>query len=366
MLAASTAVDDYVAPVQAAPVIDNQARLRLIWGPIADLARLAPTPHNTQPFRIKPLSDTEATLLLLPERLLPEEDHGNRYMMMSSGLFAEAMEIAGRARGLVVEITPIVEVDPERLADGKEPVAVARARIVGTCDPEPEAAHPLEKRKTSRLRYHDRKIPPDVLEGLDRIARVAEQRFLAFDDPKVVDHLMRQNAQSVVDNLQLANETREVKGWMRYGATPKEGDGMWERPFGQRKWMTVLALKFPWLFNLPIVREISMWVYRRTMAGTRHVGLLCGKFDKTSDLFATGRMFLKFWIEMQRHGVVMHPLGSMITNADHRTRIFRYFKVDDCWLAFRFGYSDDPPRAPRLASVLVESEALPRPSTPKA
>jgi hypothetical protein len=28
--------------------------------------------------------------------------------------------------------------------------------------------------------------------------------------------------------------------------------------------------------------------------------------------------------------------------------------VDDCWLVFRFGYSDVPPRAPRLESILID------------
>ena len=331
-------------------------RSRLIWGPIDNLAQLAPTPHNTQPFRIMPLSDTEATIFILPERLLPEEDHGNRYMMMSSGIFAEAMEIAGRARGLAMEVTPIVEGDPARLSDGKEPVAVARARIVGTCERDATASFQLEARRTSRLKYHARTVSATILENLERIASEGGQRFLAYDDPEIVDHLLRENARSVIDNLQLANETEEIKGWMRWGETPQKGDGLWETPLGQKKWMTWPALNFPRLYNLPIVREVSMWIFRRTMAGTRHIGLLCGKFDQTSDLFATGRNFLKFWLEMQRHGVVMHPMGSMLTNAKHRAHIFEYFKVTDCWLVFRFGHSNIPPRAPRLAPMLLEEK----------
>lgn len=350
------AADAYVAPPEAAPAqIDDQARRRLIWGPLADLARLAPTPHNTQPFRIQPLSDTEAAVLLLPERLLPEEDHGNRYMMMSTGIFARAMEIAGRARGLALEITPNVEVDPERLTEDAAPVVVATVRITGQTAQETESARLLQNRKTSRLKYHRRPVSPAVLASLSDLARCADHRFSHYNDPRIVDHLLRQNAQSVVDNLQLTNETAELERWLRFGKTPTTGDGMWEEPLNQKKWMTKLAFRFPWFFKLPIVSHISKWIYRRTMAGTCHVGLLCGQFENSAaDLFATGRFFLDFWLEMQRHGVVMQPMGSMLTNASHSARVHEYFGVTDCWLAFRFGYSDDPPRAPRLASVLVK------------
>src|SRR5687768_13427504 len=41
------------------------------WHEIAQLARLAPTPHNTQPFRIRPIDATSAEVVALAERFLP-------------------------------------------------------------------------------------------------------------------------------------------------------------------------------------------------------------------------------------------------------------------------------------------------------
>src|SRR4051812_8989737 len=55
------------------------------WREIAHLARLAPTPHNTQPFRIRPLDAQTAEVVALAERFLPEEDHGNRYVASAFG-----------------------------------------------------------------------------------------------------------------------------------------------------------------------------------------------------------------------------------------------------------------------------------------
>jgi hypothetical protein len=66
-------------------------------------------------------------------------------------------------------------------------------------------------------------------------------------------------------------------------------------------------------------------------------------------------MLMAFWLEMAAHDVYMQPMGSMLTNAKYADAIARQFDVDDCWLVFRFGYSDVPPRAPRLRSI-VERE----------
>jgi hypothetical protein len=50
-----------------------------VWEQISSLARWAPTPHNTQPFRLIPRDDRTADIVILTERMLPREDHGNRY-----------------------------------------------------------------------------------------------------------------------------------------------------------------------------------------------------------------------------------------------------------------------------------------------
>src|SRR5688572_24762829 len=47
------------------------------WRAVAQLARLAPTPHNTQPFRIRPIDARTAEIVALSDRFLPAEDRGN-------------------------------------------------------------------------------------------------------------------------------------------------------------------------------------------------------------------------------------------------------------------------------------------------
>ena len=64
-------------------------------------------------------------------------------------------------------------------------------------------------------------------------------------------------------------------------------------------------------------------------------------------------MLFELWLEMARRNVYMQPMGSMLTNSRYAQEIARRFACDDCWLVLRLGYSDPPPRSPRLADIVL-------------
>jgi hypothetical protein len=43
----------------------------------------------------------------------------------------------------------------------------------------------------------------------------------------------------------------------------------------------------------------------------------------------------------------------MLTNPKYVAEVARRFGQEDCWLVVRLGYSDVPPRAPRLENILI-------------
>jgi len=323
------------------------------WEAIASLARLAPTPHNTQPFRIVPRDDHTADLVALTERFLPCEDHGNRYVLSAFGTFAASLERAARHFGYTLSVTPAAELDPPRVTDLGPQVTLGRAVITGTRPSEP-GDDLLDARRTSRLPYHDRAVDAAFVESFVGAAAAGGHRLLAFDDPSIVKPLLRLNAEAVVDNLQLDDEREEIRGWYRLGATPENGDGLWQQPMNQPAWEISAAFRVPHVFGWPGLRRFAVWRYLRTQRGTRHVGLLCGAFERWPELYAAGRVLLDVWLEMARHDVYMQPMGSMLTNPGYAAEIARRFGVDDCWLVFRFGHSDRPPRAPRLQNILID------------
>ncbi len=295
----------------------------------------------------------------MPDRLLPKEDHGNLYMAATAGIFAETMELGARGIGIDLRVDPASGIDPAKLSAHSEPVVVGTARIVRTHGAEPEWPALIQKRQTSRLPYDGRAVGTDVIAELERVARVGGHDFISVDPSQAgsqerVDHVLHQNALAILANLLIREERKEIQRWYRYGKTPEFGDGLWREPMVQPTWEMKAGFAVPHAFTIPGLKDFAIHRYLQTMTGTQHVGLLNGKYRSYDELFAAGRLMMKFWLEMTRHGVVMHPFGSMLTNGKYAHWVADEFGVGDCYLIFRYGFSDKPPRAPRLQSVLSD------------
>lgn len=328
--------------------------MRDSWNEIGELARLVPTPHNTQPFRIRPRPDGGADLLLVCERLLPAEDPGNAYVTSAFGLFAMALERAGRSLGHEIAVTPIEHFDASTL-DRHSGTLVIGTATRQPCAPAPVEGELIALRRTSRLPYHPRPITPGVLEFLCDVAAGAGQELTILSEPATVQAVLRRNAEAIIDNLQDRDEREEVRGWHRLGATPIHGDGLWQQPMNQPAWQLELAFRAPRVLTFSPLREFAINRYLRTQAGTQHVALIEGPFETWQDRITAGGALYALWLAMAEAGVYMHPFGSMLTNPVHAAWVAREFAAPKTWLILRLGYSDPPPRSPRLASIVVSA-----------
>jgi hypothetical protein len=70
-----------------------------LWRRIVEIARLSPSTHNTQGWRIVILSCHEAGLMYDNERTLPAEDVNGDLNVINMGIFVRAMEIAASSIG---------------------------------------------------------------------------------------------------------------------------------------------------------------------------------------------------------------------------------------------------------------------------
>jgi len=323
-----------------------------VWEQLSSIARWAPTPHNTQPLRLVPRDDGTADIVILTARMLPREDHGNRYVTSTFGIFASALRRAGEHFGHTVEISPVSDLDVASLHSAGPRATLGQARITGRC--EQRSWDLLAARRTSRLPYHDRLVSDASIDSLGAIARRFGHRLITTADPATVEATLHLNATAVVDNLRIDDERDEIGHWTRIGPTPEYGDGLWQGPMNQPAWELRAAFRTPDAFRLPGLHRLAVTRYLRTQRGTRHVGLLCGKFEAWPELVRGGECLLDFWLTMARLEIYMHPMGSLLTGARYAAEIARRFSVPDCWLIFRFGYSDVPPRSPRLETVVID------------
>ena len=70
-----------------------------IWTSILATAIHAPSPHNVQPWRVKIIDERQALLYIDNSRTLPKEDLTGSFIILTMGLFLEALTLLAANRG---------------------------------------------------------------------------------------------------------------------------------------------------------------------------------------------------------------------------------------------------------------------------
>src|SRR5438552_8870024 len=93
------------------------------WSRLVERASWAPSPHNTQPWLVRPLSDTEAELYVPAKRTLPYTDASGAFMTCAHGIYVEALDVAAAAEGLALQVEALF---PKLGAESQERPLFAR------------------------------------------------------------------------------------------------------------------------------------------------------------------------------------------------------------------------------------------------
>jgi len=322
-----------------------------MWPDLIELARWAPSPHNIQPWRLRIQSETEADLLYDPARLLPSTDPTGRFSVVGLGIFLETLAVAARARGRDVD----VDYATERLEPGRgAPELWAHLRLVpheGDRDLDPRL---ILERRTSRLPYDGRSVPKDVLGALGSVAERHGYRLSTSSDRAFVDFVLGLNRDTLFEDLLEPAARREVGSWLRFSERDavERRDGFSPSALGFPGPLLHAYFRLAPVFELPGPRHALRRLYFRTMRGTSTIAWFTGPFDRHADWVAAGRMLGRSWLLLTKHGVVLHPFGSIITNRRANAALQARIGADEpgstTWLIARLGYSAEPPRSYRL------------------
>jgi len=106
-------------------------------------ALLAPNPHNRQPWLVKLHSETEATLHLDTNRLLPHTDPFNRQIIIGLGCFLELLRLAAAQQGLMAHIEHFPDGFPDNSVDDRP---IAHINLSGSANPDPLFASATDRR----------------------------------------------------------------------------------------------------------------------------------------------------------------------------------------------------------------------------
>lgn len=320
------------------------------WPQLVEAASSAPSPHNTQPWELHAVSETEAELFVPAERTLPHTDADGAFMTCALGIFVESLDIAAGASGLAIEVDPLYP----KLGAGLEPRPLfARLRLTPRGEPARFSLDLLARRQTARGAYDRRPADPEALATLEAIAAESGHRVRFSSDPALVDWIVELNADTLFYDLDDPATRAEIGRWVRTSEREAraKNDGFSPATLGFPGPLVDLFFFHYRLLAGPLTRRVLRRVFLRSTRGTRTVGWIQGPWGSPPACFEAGRMFMRFWLELTRQGLYLQPFGSVITNPTAHALMADRLTVDErnglVWLLLRIGYCPAPPRSHR-------------------
>lgn len=331
------------------------------WRALAEQARWAPSPHNTQPTRLRIVDPERAELWFVPERGLPVGDPRGRFTHVTFGIFAEILSIAAHGRGLDLEIEhrhePLYRGGAGPESAGPEKVADLRlhrpARPVPDLDPQL-----ITERRTSRHPYDDSPVPDPVLAELGAEARRHGHRLRTTTDPRAIRWVKELNRDALLHDLGDRRYREELASWLRFsaGEAQRRADGLSAEALALPGWLLRGVMRHHRLFSASVLRHLTQRLYMATMRGISTVGWIQGDFATIEDWTRAGRLMIRLWLILTGHGLYWQPYGSVITTEEARRSMVDRFGIDEgrdgrdmAWLLVRMGACErEPARSHRL------------------
>ncbi|MBT2515620.1 hypothetical protein [Arthrobacter sp. ISL-30] len=348
---------------------------RALWLNIVEDVRWYPSPHNSQPIKLRPISETAALVYYDLDLGLPAESFGIPFGHVCAGVFLESLSVVAAARGYrTIESLDHSEMDFD---------AVDRLHLIGTVRLEPTDADAetrsaaqrrlaaFRSRQTSRRPYDSRIVGEEILAAASSVAAEQGFEFRSTVDNRIVSSLVRINQKTLFSDLRNDAVYAEIMQWLRFSKdeAAAKADGLSAETMVIPGRVLRFTMRHRSLWSFPVIGGLIRTLYLRTMRGVRQLGWLEGPFAEPAHFLEAGRTFMRVWLFFSERGVYLHPFGTVITNPASHAEFIREAGIHEfadrmAWMLFRFGYSSTPPTAHRRPATSTLLSPLPEGHVP--
>lgn len=306
-------------------------------------AVFAPSPLNTQPWKLELRGADTLLLRTDSSRLLKFTDPGARQTWISHGCFLEALALAAREWGYAVDF----DIQPE-------PGIVAAARFYVDAAPPDPLFSSLRFRQTNRRKYEPVALTAVELSEMGGLARY----FCEPAEIKKIAKICRDAAKIAVAS-QVVN--RESVAWMRFDsqelAARRDGIGMAQSGLGKpSQWL---------LDQVSLDRDSaadpegslsmqSVKMLSEQAASASAFGVIASASNLRVAQIDAGRDFLRIHLRATRLGLCLHPLSHVLEDHEGmeplRARLREVLQVpleEHFMMFFRIGRAEPVEFSPR-------------------
>ncbi len=340
--------DSYIALVNP-PAAVRPIEYRMLFALHA--AVLAPSVHNTQPwrFRFHPGPEPQMDLVMDVVRGLPALDPTHRQLVISCGAALAAYEIGLRSVGLAPAIT---------ILPADDPTCLATIRVTDLTVADPQAVQSLQalvQRRSYRGRLTTQPVELALRSAMKSATNPAASLHVVPQASwRAVEHLIAQAALELAETP--AVET-EVKTWTRL--TERSDDGVpatnWQRTSEQTAGAPVIQRDFAQGRPLPAGPAVGP-----QPEGDPLLAVLLTPGDTSLDWVETGRALMRVALVAQSAGLALGYVNQPTEVPGLRAKLAALmtlpvgdFEVPQ--LVLRLGYAAQPwpPATPRRSVQAV-------------
>jgi hypothetical protein len=338
----------------------------------------APSAHNTQPWRIELVSDTEARLYFDPARRLPATDPPGRQVHISHGTLIEMTAIAATSLGYRTEAELLPGGEMTIAEFGTKPTAVIRLVADPAVAADPLFAQVLTRR-TSRLAHQG---PPLTDSEREQIAAQAQLfprvtvGFVPQDQLAAVLDIAARAMAIEVNDHDLYDETRQ---WFRFSdrQIAQKGDGLHFDTAGLSGLSLQLARWFtrPGNWDKSYNRGPYLKGFVDSVKSTRAMLTLTTPANTMHEWITTGRAYMRAQLAADRLGLRFQPTSQVLqeypqmdelrAQTEHLMGVNPPAKIQ---MLVRVGRTRQPGLSPRrnLSSIIQTRSGRTPASQPKA
>lgn len=321
-----------------------------MWKKFLSYAYTYPSPHNSQPIKIKIIDEQKAEVYYDKKLGLPAESFGVAFGYVCAGVFLELLKITAANMGYhIEEKLSYKEMDFQSSEYLHFIGELTLRRPLHT--QEQFTLDDIQKRQTSRLPYDTILAPQEVIDVAKKEAEKFGHILHITTDKKLVKEIIYVNQRTLFYDLEDTHVRNEIRGYLRYSEkeAAEKRDGLSAECLVVPGILLKFLMEHHAVWSWPLLGSFIKQVYLNSMRGVPQIAWLTGPFNNNEDYLRAGRCFIRSWLIFTKYNIYLHPFGSVITNPRAHKEFCNLVSEKEekgmAWMLFRFGYSKKPPKA---------------------